>query len=423
MRFLVLIVLISISFSGRGQVTQSLAMKRFQYLNFHSSLNNLVTIDEAGVKIFASAAAKKSGKPEISISWKMAKDFGGFVRIFGTDTMAKMYENGTLAKLLKDQRYGSERMIGDDGPLSGVSIALDPGHIAGDMETAKIERKFLEFRANDTTGLKENVNIAEGKLAWETAMILKTALEKAGATVFITRKKIEYTAFGMSYDDWLLKRKKTVLDSLKNINKLTAAEHKNLMAADKEKFFRDFFKDHELARRIKTINKFDPDLSVIIHYNVDEKNVDWLKPGKKNFTMCFIGGGMTADNFKKASYKINFLRLLLTEDLEKSEKIAGYTVQEFSKTLGIPIAKKSDATYLEESCNATGTAGVYCRNLALCRAINSPLVYGECLYQDNFDECLMLNKRDKVYCGITTNERVKQVADCYEKAILKYFAK
>lgn len=88
--------------------------------------------------------------------------------------------------------------------------------------------------------------------------------------------------------------------------KITIADYKNLIKCDKEKFFLSFFKDHDLAQRITEINKFKPDLSIIIHYNVDEKNIDWLKPGPKNFTMCFIGGGMTPDNFKKTSYKLNF---------------------------------------------------------------------------------------------------------------------
>ena len=60
----------------------------------------------------------------------------------------------------------------------------------------------------------------------------------------------------------------------------------------------------------------------------------------------------------------------------------------FRTTWNIPIAQKNDADYLKDNCIKTPSNGVYCRNLVLCRTINSPLVYGECLYQDNINECI-----------------------------------
>jgi hypothetical protein len=50
------------------------------------------------------------------------------------------------------------------------------------------------------------------------------------------------------------------------------------------------------------------------------------------------------------------------------------------------------------------------------------LVYGECLYQDNIIEMYNLSKQDKTYYGISTNERVYQVAKSYYEAILLYYA-
>jgi N-acetylmuramoyl-L-alanine amidase len=414
-------LLFLIHFFSQAQVSKEEAQRRFRYLNFHSSLDNLVSIDDNGIKLFPSATAKREGKAEFSLSWNEARIFSRMLNELPTDSLVKIYEK--KGKLIDPtlQKNKNEKKPGAEKKLEGIRIALDPGHIAGDFETGKVEQKFLEFRANDTTGLKEEVKITEGILTWQTAMILKDQLEKQGAKVFVTRKEQDFTSFGMSYDDWLSTRKKTVLDSLKTALKITAAEHKKFMRADKEKFFWDFFRDHELANRIRIINEFNPDITAIIHYNVDEKNTDWLKPGTKNYSMCFIGGGMTADNFKRTAHKINFLRLLLTDDYPESEKLSGLVVQEFSKQLDIPIATKKDATYLDENCNASGTDGVFCRNLALCRAITSPLVYGECLYQDNIEECQRLSKCDKEVCGIKTNSRVQQVANCYATAILKYF--
>jgi len=69
-----------------------------------------------------------------------------------------------------------------------------------------------------------------------------------------------------------------------------------------------------------------------------------------------------------------------------------------------------------EGCLPTEANGVYCRNLQLPRYIHSPIVYGETLYQDNFNECKLLStETDK-----TKNKRIQQVADAYFKGILNY---
>ena len=152
-----------------------------------------------------------------------------------------------------------------------------------------------------------------------------------------------------------------------------------------------------------------------------KKNQLWLKPSKNNYTMAFIGGAFVADNFDKIENKINFLRLLCTNQLSKSETISGLTVMNFHKNLNIPIAIKNSATYLNDKCLTTNLPGVFSRNLLLCRTVNSPLVYGESLYQDNEFEINELMKNDKEIFGIKTNSRVFLVAKSYFDAISAYF--
>ena len=239
----------------------------------------------------------------------------------------------------------------------------------------------------------------------------------------VTRPKQNYTSFQLSYDDWFLKRKKTVLDSLLQANAMDAKRHAKLIQLSKEKLFWEFFRDYELMERSRLINQFKPDATAIIHYNVDEKNTDWINPGNKNFTMAFIGGGMTADNFSKPINKVHFLRLLISDQLTESERLSALTVKQFSSKMGIPIAQRSDADYLRDNCMKTPSNGVFCRNLALCRTINSVLVYGECLYQDNINECLRLNTCDYEVQGQKVPKRIYEAALCYYNAINDYFSK
>jgi hypothetical protein len=111
---------------------------------------------------------------------------------------------------------------------------------------------------------------------------------------------------------------------------------------------------------------------------------------------------------------------LLTKQLIHSEKLASLTVQNFNKNLGIEMAQQFDADYLLNNCLTTQNKGVFTRNLVLCRLINSPLVYGEALYQDNTKECEALMKLDKTIRNIKTNERILNTAQSYYDAVFVF---
>jgi N-acetylmuramoyl-L-alanine amidase len=317
----------------------------------------------------------------------------------------------------KDKKTSPEK------PLSGLTICIDPGHIAGNMAMARTEQKYLHFTKQIYTDLKaDSIDIAEGVLTFQTASILKKMLEEKGANVVLTRQN-NFTTFGITYDDWFKKHKKKTLDSLIAIDKLTAQKHRWLQHMSSDNFFVEFFKDFELQHRAQVINNFHPDLTVIIHYNVNEKNVPWLKPSDKNFCMAFVPGCITTDNLQTAAGKLNLLRLLLTNDVNESEKISALLVEELSKQLNISIAKTEDATYLSEHCMPGPAVGVYSRNLALCRLVQSPLVYGECLYQDDRKECYELVKNTENVYGIQTNKRTALAAQSFFNAIMQFYTK
>src|ERR1019366_433793 len=114
--------------------------------------------------------------------------------------------------------------------------------------------------------------------------------------------------------------------------------------------------------------------------------------------------------------RFEFLRLIISNDLEQSITLSSAMVKSFEKNLNVKTATIKDAKYLIDGCLATGEPGVYCRNLQLTRYIHTPLVYGETLYQDNMNECISLNKE----CDKTKNERVQQVAEAYFQGVLSF---
>jgi len=398
------------------------------YLNYKGSLSSYVQITDKDVRIYKNRQDKLQGKVELLISFNEITTFNCLIKNVSTDSveaiiLRKGCKTWDLAAKEKIEKLcqKEKQLVLEKKLLSGKRIAIDPGHIAGDLKMAWIEQKYLRFLKDSIPDLpSDSVRVAEGILTFATAQILKHQLEEQGADVLLTRKD-SATSFKLTYQEWLRLKKTTTLDSLKALSFIDSTKYNQLQSEDEKTFFWDFFRDYELAERVKTINNYKPDLTIIIHYNVDEKNKGWSKPSDNNFCMAFVPGALTSDAFKSTLGKINFLRLLLSTDFSRSEKIAGLTVKEFSKQLGVTVAQRNDAEYLKTSCLKSSKQGVFCRNLILCRLVNSPLVYGECLYQDNKNEYFELSKTDKNYYGVSTNSRIKCVSDAYFNAIMQYF--
>lgn len=424
MKFLLSLGLLLCYGSFYSQTTAELKKKFNTYLSFNGSLNALVTFNEQSVSILKAGAAEFTAYtdefPKLSLLLKSKKP-EDFLAIYTWKKNTHLSQK-QLDSLLEGQNLSNVYAYKQPA-LKGKKIAIDPGHFAGDMQTARIEQKFIDFHPSSANSLKDTVRFNEGTLTFQTAEVLRHLLLEQGAIVMVTRPKQNHTSFQMSYDDWLLKRKKIVLDSLLQAKVMDAKRYTKLINLSKEKLFWEFFRDYELMERSRLINQFKPDATAIIHYNVDEKNTDWINPGNKNFTMAFIGGGMTADNFSKPINKVHFLRLLISDQLTESEKLSSLTVKEFSSKMAIPVAQRTDADYLRDNCMKTPSNGVFCRNLALCRTINSVLVYGECLYQDNINECLRLNTCDYEIQGQKVPKRIYEAAVCYYNAINDYFSK
>lgn len=355
--------------------------------------------------------------------------------------LAEFFENTTLAQqtaLLKNKglkkfsrrQHDSILIAIDDRrsfkktpsikPLLGYRVAIDPGHFSTGLKEAQTEQKYLYFVKDSIANPHDSIKLFESALTFNTASQLKVMLEAQGANVLVTRDQDNHTSFNCTYEAWIQRHKKRMLDSLQSNQLITSIRYKQLLKLKDYNFFWEFFRDFDLANRAKKINAYAPHVSVVIHFNVDELNNPWKKFSEKNFTMAFIGGAMTADNISKTEGRLNFLRLLLTPQLEQSERLAARTVKNFHKELKVPIAGPNDALYLRDNCLATKSAGVFSRNLILCRKINSPLVYGESLYQDNVSEAAELMKSDLDVYGIKSNARLRLVAQSYSDAVMDF---
>ena len=396
--------------------------KATRYLDKQKALSAFYSIDKEGIKMYASAKDKQNKLIEFSIGWDKLNEYKKELNTCNQDEVFKTYtqgkyqhnpisENTPAPTVILSNTYSFKK-------LQGLKIAIDAGHTAGNIEMGQVESKCLKFNCIDANGLKDSIEIVEGMLTFATAKLLKEKLEAEGATVFLTRPFNGSTAFGITFDDWLKKNYTATVDKLYQRKKINLEKKNWLLSskATKRDKFRLVFKDLELQKRAEIINNYHPDFTIIIHYNVDETNTGWTKPGIKNYSMAFVGGAFMKSDLSSAEKRFEFLRLLVSDDLEKSILLSSSVLTCFQKQLNVPAAKINDANYLYEGCISATSDGVYCRNLQLTRYIHSPLIYGETLYQDNITECKWLTQEfDK-----TKNVRLQQIAKAYYDGILNY---
>lgn len=387
------------------------------YLDKENGLSPFYSINKEGIKIFASAHDKVTNKPEFRISWDMVDDFRQYLKNCTAVDALKMYKTGNYDNTVSCTPVKRDTLSTDTmGLFYGYRIAIDAGHTAGTVPEGVVEKKFLKFKPADS-GFKDSIEIAEGMLTYATAALLKEKLVKEGADVFLTRPFNGSTAYGIDFDEWLKINYANTINAWKNSGRISA-EKRNwyLNKASKNDKFTLVFKDIELQKRAEIINAYKPDLTIIIHYNVDETNTGWKRPGSKNYSMAFIGGAFMPSDLSSVEKRFEFLRMLLTYDIESSVALSAAVVKSLETNLQVKAAATKDATYLYKGCLYAGKTGVFCRNLQLTRNVHGPVVYGETLYQDNVVECVLLNQEsDKL-----KNVRVQQAAEAYYKGVKEY---
>lgn len=288
--------------------------------------------------------------------------------------------------------------------FTGLRVAIDPGHFAGELATAQIEGKYLQMLLPDST----QIEFYESALAWATARILADSLKKNGAKVLLTRSAYNLTAFEKTFQESYASY------AIQCISKKT----KPLTA---QAFFRRYFLREELEERARKINAFEPDLTIIIHYNVDENNKPWKQPTPQNFCMAFVAGGLEAEQVQTEEDIEILLRLLCSSDVERSIQLSDRILQAHQTYARVPIIPaENNQNFLHVQCLWTGIKGIYARNLLLCRKVKGILCYGESLFQDSEQELHRLNDKSLQINGLCVSSRILEIAQAYWHGICSF---
>jgi len=380
-----------------------------RYVKHDHNIEPYYTLTHAGLYIFASHDDKQHNKPE-------------FVLRFGTRVKPKSFVF----------KRGDDR----SKPLHGLRVAIDPGHLGGDM--ARVEERFIDMIHPVK---KTRIQFAEGDLTLWTAQILRSYLVKVGATVFVTREKrgqpvcrqsfAEWCVqeFGVTQeDDWLSSSVQEKL--LRYVATLSPGRQKEfterLESAEKQSsqlniqyikqaLFRLGYNVRDLQARAQKINAFNPHITIVMHYNANGQSSD---VSSDDYNLTFIPGSFLKGELASQSARYEFVRMLVTDDIDESLYLSQSVVKRMETLLHVPTMKSP--SYLKDNVLFV-QPGIYCRNLILTRLIHGPLCYGETLIQNNLKEAELLGTNDFDCEGIMVPSRVADVARAYFEGVCECF--
>ncbi|MFK7849374.1 MAG: N-acetylmuramoyl-L-alanine amidase [Akkermansiaceae bacterium] len=236
-------------------------------------------------------------------------------------------------------------------PLTGLHIAIDPGHIGG--EWAKVEGRWFQ--------IGNGKPVTEGDMTLKVAKILQPRLEKLGAKITLVRSKPEpITSFRPS--DFGEIAKKTVENDPESLRKFT------------EKLF---YRTAEIRARANLVNhKIQPDLVLCLHFNAEA----WGDP--ENPTLVprthfhiLLNGAYTTDEVRLADQRFAMLKKLLQRTHEEEALVGKTIAHTFAEISNLP-----PYTYFSGGNNfrtIPSSPFLYARNLLANRLYDCPVIFME----------------------------------------------
>jgi hypothetical protein len=253
-----------------------------------------------------------------------------------------------------------------NSPLSGVKIALDPGHIGGAW--AKMEERW--FKSG------EAAPVEEGEMTLKVAEMLAEKLRGLGARVSFVRDKTEPVT-PYRPDDFreaarsVLKTKGTENPPEEFQGPDDPLKEQTVRWQSEILFYRTS-EIHERARRVNS--KLRPDLVLCLHFNAepwgDEKNPTLTD---KNHLHLLVNGSYLPAELEFDDERFEMLERLLSRVYNEEIRIADTAAVAMAKKTGLPPYQ-----YTTDNVTKVGTSGyVYARNLVATRLYRCPVVYFE----------------------------------------------
>ena len=303
-----------------------------------------------------------------------------------------------------------------DKPLSGLKIALDPGHLGG--EWAKMEERW--FQVDDSKPVQE------GDLTLRVARLLATRLREVGAKVSFVRNSDEPTT-GKRPDDFRELARKILI---KNGVPQPRTDVLDPTDPGKEQTIRWqseilFYRYSEIRRRAALVNfKLHPDLVICLHFNAE----GWGDPTNPTLTdmnhlHLLVNGSFLAEELEFDDERFEMIRRLLSRAYDEELPLADTIAPAMARETGLP-------PYAYPTTNSTtkvGTSGyVYARNLLATRLYRCPVVYCEPYVMNSNDVFARIQAGDyegtRKINGVERKSIFREYADSVANGLVDYYS-
>src|SRR5216110_607726 len=304
-----------------------------------------------------------------------------------------------------------------DKPLSGLRIALDPGHLGGNW--AKMEERWFQVR--------DTKPVQEGDLTLRVARLLATRLRQLGAKVSYVRNSDEPTT-AKRPDDFRELSKKILI---KNGVPQPRAEVLDSSDPAKEQTIRWqseilFYRYSEIRRRAVRVNfKLHPDLVLCLHLNAE----GWGDPKNPTLTdtdhlHLLVNGSYLAEEMEFDDERFEMIRRLLSRAFDEELPLADSVALAMARETGLP-------PYQYPTTNSTTKVGtssyVYARNLLATRLYRCPVVYCEPYVMNSKDVFARIQAGDyegtRNINGVERKSIFREYADSVAEGLVEYYSK
>jgi N-acetylmuramoyl-L-alanine amidase len=304
-----------------------------------------------------------------------------------------------------------------DKPLSGLKVALDPGHLGGSW--AKMEERW--FRVDGSKPVQE------GDLTLRVARLLAPRLRELGAKVSFVRNDDEPTTekrpddFRSLAREILIKNgvprpRADVLDPNDPAKQQTIRWQSEIL----------FYRYSEIRRRAARVNfKLHPDLVLCLHFNAEA----WGDPNSPTLTdtnhlHLLVNGSYLAEELELDDERFEMVRRLLSRVYDEELPLADTIALAMAGATGLP-------PYQYPTTNITtkvGTSGyVYARNLLATRLYRCPVVYCEPYVMNSRDVFARIQAGDyegtRNVNGIERKSIFREYADSVAEGLVNYYSK
>jgi hypothetical protein len=260
----------------------------------------------------------------------------------------------------------------DQKPLSGLKIALDPGHLGG--QWAKLEERWFQIGSS--------MPVAEGDLTLRIAELLAPRLRELGAEVVFARSKpgpatslrpaqLKAQAIASLLD-------RGVMNMLPSYSGQTDPNRELSVDWEAEKLF---YRIGEIHARARIVNEqLKPDLTLCLHFNAEP----WGNPSmptlvKANHIHLLVNGAYSLAELAYDDERFAMLVKLLNQGYAEEVGCAESIGQSIAAVTGLP-------PYIYSGSNArrVGNSGyVWARNLLANRLYECPVIYIEPYVMNN----------------------------------------